>query len=50
MEVKRECEQIHNGVRQANKFTVSPTAGIWSRNNISQSWRGERVEQGIDET
>ena len=28
MEVTRECEQIYNDVRQANKFTVGPTAGI----------------------
>ena len=50
MEVKRKYEQIHNGVRQANKFTVSSTAGIWSRNNIRQSRRGARVEKWIDET
>lgn len=50
MEVKRECEQIHNGLRQANKFTIGPTVGIWSRNNICQSRRGGRVEKGIDET
>lgn len=40
IEVKRECEQIHNGARQANKFTFG---------NISQPRRGERVEKGIDE-
>ena len=50
MKVKRECEQIHIGIRQAKRFTVGSTAGIWSRNNIGQSRRGKRVKKGIDET